>query len=89
MSEVTGGHCVAGVQSVSAVPEPTCPALCFRSAGCLKGVGTYLLGTVFQGCRLFKGCQNPSAGHCIAGCRLLKQCRHLPARHCVAVMQTV
>ena len=35
--------------------------------GCLNGVGTNLLGTVSQGCRLLKGCGNLPAGHCIAG----------------------
>ena len=31
--------------------EPTCLALCCRGAGCLSNVGTYLPGTVLQGCR--------------------------------------
>ena len=34
----------------------TCPAMCCKGAGCLNGVWTYLLGTVEQGCRLFKQC---------------------------------
>ena len=61
------GHCVAEVQAVSAVSEPTCQALCCRGAGCLSGVWTYLQGTVLQGCRLFKRCLNLPAGHCVAG----------------------
>ena len=40
-------------------------ALCYRAAGCLSGVGTYLLDTVLQWCRLFKLCQNLPAGHCV------------------------
>ena len=48
------GPCVAGLQAVSAVLEPTCRALRCRGAGCLNGVGTYLQGMVLQGCRLFK-----------------------------------
>ena len=52
--------------------EPTCWALCCRGAGCLRGVGTYVLGTVLQGCRLFKRCWNLPGGHCMccrdAGC---------------------
>ena len=36
-------------------------------ADCLSGVGTYLLGTVWQGCKLFKRCQNLSTEHCGAG----------------------
>ena len=36
------GNCVAGVQSVEAVLESTCQALCCMGAGCLSGVGTYL-----------------------------------------------
>ena len=37
--------------------EPTSPALWCSDAGCLNGVRTYLIGTVEQGCRLFKWCQ--------------------------------
>ena len=62
-----GGHCVAGVQSVKAVYEPTCWALCCRGAGCLSGVRTYLAGTVLLGCSLLKRCTNLPAGHCVAG----------------------
>ena len=70
-------HCVAWVQTVSAMSEPTCLALCYSGAGCLShalccrgadcisGVGTYLPGTVLQWCRLFKRCQNLPAGHCV------------------------
>ena len=47
-------HSVAGVQAALAVSESTCRALCCRGKGCLRGVGTYLPGTVLQGCRLFK-----------------------------------
>ena len=35
--------------------------------GCLNGVGTYMPGTVLQGCRLFKRCQNLPARNCVAG----------------------
>ena len=35
--------------------DPTRWTLCCRDAGCLSGVRTNLLGTVLQGCRLFKG----------------------------------
>ena len=38
-----------------------------RGACCLRGVGTYLQGTVGQGCRLLKRCQNLPTGHCDAG----------------------
>ena len=41
-------HCVAGVQAVLAISEPTCRAPCYRGAGCISGVGTYLPGTVLQ-----------------------------------------
>ena len=61
------GHCVAGVLAVKAVLEPTCRELCYKCAGCLSGVGTYLPGTVLQRCRLFKQCQNLPAGHIVAG----------------------
>ena len=58
-------HCVAGVQTISAMSEPTCWALCCSGAGCLRRVGTYLPGTVLQGCRLYKRCWNLPAGHCL------------------------
>ena len=47
-------HCVTVVKAVLAMSEFTCWALCYRGAGCLSGVGTYLQGTVLQCCRLFK-----------------------------------
>ena len=40
------GHCVTVVQAVKAVSEPTCWALCYTGAGCIRGVGTYLPSTV-------------------------------------------
>ena len=66
------GHCVAGMQAVKAVSKPTCWALCCKSAGCLSVVETYLLGTVLQGCRLFRQCRNLSARHCVAGVQAVK-----------------
>ena len=53
-------HCVAGVQTVSAMSEPTSPSMCCRGAGCFSNIGTYL-----QGCRLYKRCRNLPAGHCV------------------------
>ena len=61
------GHCVTVVQTVQAMSEHTCWALCYSGAGCLIGVRTYLPGTVLQGCRLFKQCQNLPTGHCVTG----------------------
>ena len=58
-------HCVAGVQAVLAMAEPTCQALCYSGADCLSGVRTYLLGTVLQWGRLFKRCRNLPAVHCV------------------------
>ena len=60
-------HGVAGVQAAEAVLEPSFQTLCCRLADCLSGVGTYLLGTVLQGCRLFKRCHYLPAGHCVEG----------------------
>ena len=60
-------HCVAGVQTVSAMSEPTCLALCCSGAGCLSSVGTYLPGTMLQWCRLFMHSQNLPCMHCVAG----------------------
>ena len=45
--------------------EPACRALCYSGAGCLRGVRTYLPGTVLQWCRLLKRCWNLPAGHCV------------------------
>ena len=59
-------HCVAGVQAALAMSEPTCQAQCYRGAGCLSRVRTYLPGTVLQGRRLYKRCHNLPAGHCVA-----------------------
>ena len=53
----------AGVQAVYGVSEPTSHALCCRCAGCLSGVGTFLLGTVLQGCRLLKWYGNLPSRH--------------------------
>ena len=58
-------HCVTVVQTVLAMSEPTYPALCYRGAGCISGVGTYLPGTVLHWCRLFKRCRNLPTGHCV------------------------
>ena len=41
-------HCVAGVQAVLAISEPTCRPPSYRGAGCISGVETYLPGTVLQ-----------------------------------------
>ena len=59
------GHCVTVVKAALAMSEPTCGALCYSDAGCLSNVRNYLPGTVMQGCRLFKRCQNLPAGHCV------------------------
>ena len=59
------GHCVTVMKTFKAVSDPTCRALCFSGANCLRGVRTYLPGTVLQWCRLFKRCQNLPTGHCV------------------------
>ena len=59
------GLCVTVVQTVKAMSEPTCRALCYSGADCLSNVRTYLPGTMLQWCRLFKQCQNIPAGHCV------------------------
>ena len=64
--DLPAGHCVPGVPAVLAVAEPPCQALCCRGASWLSGVKNYLLGTVLQGCRLYKWCRNLPAGHCVA-----------------------
>ena len=52
--------------------EPTCRALCYSDVVCLSNVRTYLLGTVLQGCRLYKWCQNLPAGHCVTVVQAVK-----------------
>ena len=47
------GHCVTVVKAVLAMSESTCQALCYSGEDCLRSVGTYLPGTMLQGCRLF------------------------------------
>ena len=95
------GHCVAGVQTVKAVSEPICRALCYSGEGCFSNVRTYLPGTVLQGCRLEPTCQalcysgegcfsnvrTYLPGTVLQGCRLFKLCQNLPARHCVTVVK--
>ena len=71
------------------VSEPTCRPLCCRGAGCLSGVGTYLPGTVLQGCKLFKRCWNVLARHCIAGVQGVQAVLDIPAGHGVAGKQSV
>ena len=77
------------MQTVKAVSEHTCWALCYSGAGCLSGVRTYLPGTVLQRCRLFKKCQNLPTGHCVTGVQAVLAFQNLPAGHCVTVVQTV
>ena len=62
---LSAGHCVIVVKAVLAMSESTCQTLCYSDAGCLSNVRNYLPGTVMQGCRLLKRCQNLPAGHCV------------------------
>ena len=59
------GHCVTLVQTVKAVSELTCQALCYIGADCISGVRTYIPGTVLHWCRLYKRCQNLHTRHCV------------------------
>ena len=59
------GHCVTVVKAVYAMSESTCCALCYSGKDCLSCVRTYIPGTVLQGCRLFKQCQNLPTRHCV------------------------
>ena len=87
--KLPAGHCVAGVQAVQAVSEPTGWALSCGGTVGLNGVRTNLLGTVLQGCRLFKQCRNKPAGHCVALVQTAKAVTELPAGSCVAGVQAV
>ena len=60
------GHGVAAVQAAEAMLDPTSRALFCSGADCFSGVGTYLLGTLLQGCRLLKRCLTLPAWHCVA-----------------------
>ena len=45
----------------------------------LSNIGTYLPGTMLQGCRLYKRCQNLPAGHCYSDAGCLRSIRtYLP-----------
>ena len=81
------GHCVAGVQAVLVVLEPTCQALCCRGAGCLSSVRTYLPALYCRGSGCLSSVRTYLPGTVLQGCRLFKQCRNLPAAHCVAGVQ--
>ena len=83
------GHCVTVVKAVLVISESTCSALCYSGKDCLSCVRTYLLGTVLQGCRLFKRCQNLPTRHCVTVVQLFKQCLNLPAGHSVTVVKAV
>ena len=62
---LTAGHCVTVVKAVLVMSESTCRTLCYSEAGCLSNVRNYLPGTVMQGCRLFKWCQNLPPRYCV------------------------
>ena len=53
------------MQAVKALSEPTCRALSNSGESCFSNGGVYLPGTVLQGCRMFKHCQNLPAGNCV------------------------
>ena len=48
------GHCGVVMQAVLGVSELTSWTLWGRGAGCFSSVGTYLPGTVGQGCKMYK-----------------------------------
>ena len=54
------------------VSEHISQALCGWDAGCLSGLKTYLPGTLGQGCRLFKPCQNLGPRQCGAGVQAIQ-----------------
>ena len=58
-------HCVTVVKAVLAMSESTCCALCYSGKDCLSCVRTYPRGTVLQGCRLSKRCQDLPTRHCV------------------------
>ena len=82
-------HCVAGVQAVLAMSEPTCQALCYSGADCLSGVGTYLPGSVLSGADCLSGVETYLPGTVLQWGRLFKRCPNLPAVHCVTVVKAV
>ena len=55
--------CSEREKPVYVVLEPTSKVLWPREADCLSSVITYLPGTVGQGCRLFRRCQNLHPRH--------------------------
>ena len=67
--------------------EPAARALLGRGASCLNDVGTYLLGTVGQGCRLFKWYRIYLLCTVEQVCRLFKGYGNIPPGHCKAGAQ--
>ena len=51
-------HCVTGGAGCLRGVRTYLLDTVLQVAGCLSYVGTFLQGTLGQGCRLFKGCQN-------------------------------
>ena len=82
-------HCVTVVQAILAMSKPTCRALCYSGADCLSNVRTYLPGTVLQGCRLFKQCQNLPAGHLVTVVKAVLAMSESRTGHCVTGVQAV
>ena len=80
MSQPICRHCVAGVQAVYMVAEPTCRALCCRLfAQCQNQSAGYCAA----GVQLFKQCRNLSAGTVLQGCSCLSSVKtYLPALCC-------
>ena len=74
------GHCVAGVQTVKVVSEPTCQALCYSGKGCLRSVRTYLPGTCVAGVQTVSAMSEPTCrALCCRGADCLSSLRtYLP-----------
>ena len=82
-------HCVAVVQAVLEMAEPTCRALCYSGADCLSGDGTYLPSIVLQWGRLFKRCRYLPAVHCVTVVKAVLGMSESTDRHCVTVVKAV
>ena len=66
MSEPTyRALCHGGAGCLSNVGVYLLCTVSYSGESCFSTVGVYLPGTVLQGCRLFKQCQNLPAGHCV------------------------
>ena len=78
IQNLPAGHCVAGVQTVKVVSEPTCLALRYSGESCFSNVGIYLPALCYSGADCLSGVGTYLPGTMLQWCRLFKGCKNLP-----------